>query len=153
MARSCALLAGMLSDEIRHCRLFHAAMPSRQSRPCRIMRLWSLGGFVLGFLTALAGRQSIWICTAAVEATVHRHLSDQLHFLEGRDRGVKAIILDINEEELAHLHTAEGHLPEMNSVQKMLHGTITVLSDLMIWLSTWGDSTRMAKALQEATKE
>ncbi|GLS22798.1 hypothetical protein GCM10007874_58180 [Labrys miyagiensis] len=145
-------LTEMLGDEIRHCRLFRTAMPSRQSQPCRVMQFWSLGGFVLGFLTALAGRQSIWVCTAAVEAAVHRHLGDQLHFLAGRDEGVKVIILDINEEEVAHLYTAEQHLRGTNPAQRLLHGIITVLTDLMIWLSTWGDSTRMAKALREAER-
>ncbi|WP_448954717.1 demethoxyubiquinone hydroxylase family protein [Labrys neptuniae] len=142
-------LAGMLADEIRHCRLFRAAMPTRASRPCRIMQLWSLGGFVLGLLTALAGRQSIWVCTAAVEAAVHRHLGDQLHFLAGRDEGAKTIILDINEEEIAHLTTAQNHLTSQGWLNRLLHGTITMLTDLMIFLSTWGDSTRMARALAE----
>ena len=102
-----------------------------------------------GCVTAVAGRQSVWVCTAAVEAAVHRHLTDQLDFLEGRDSGVKEIILDINEEELAHLRTAQTHLAALNGPKRLLHGTITVLTDLMIWLSTWGDSTRMAKTPRE----
>ena len=78
-------LAEMLGHERQHRAKFFAAMPARGSRPCRIMSLWSLGGSLLGLLTALAGRQNIWVCTAAVEAAVHRHLDDQLHFLSGRD--------------------------------------------------------------------
>ena len=35
-------LEDMLADERRHCDLFRAAMPARQSRPCRVMRLWSV---------------------------------------------------------------------------------------------------------------
>ena len=91
-------LAEMLGHEKQHCAAFFAAMPERGSRPCRIMSLWSMGGWLLGFLTALAGRHSIWLCTAAVEAAVHRHLDDQLHFLAGRDAGLHAIILSIREE-------------------------------------------------------
>jgi len=52
-------LAEMLGHERQHCAKFFAAMPARGSRPCRIMSLWSLGGSLLGLLTALAGRQSI----------------------------------------------------------------------------------------------
>ena len=74
-------LSEMLAHEQKHCAAFFGAMPQRNSRPCRIMSLWSWGGWLLGFLTALMGRQAIWICTAAVEAAVHRHLDDQLHFL------------------------------------------------------------------------
>ncbi|MBP0583184.1 demethoxyubiquinone hydroxylase family protein [Labrys sp. LIt4] len=146
-------LSGMLADEIRHCALFRAAMPTRQSRPCRIMQLWSLGGFVLGFLTALAGRQAIWVCTAAVEAAVHRHLGDQLHFLAGRDEGARTIILDINEEEVAHLTTAQSQLTEPGLPKRVLHGVITALTDMMIFLSTWGDSVRMARALAEQAQD
>jgi 3-demethoxyubiquinol 3-hydroxylase len=62
-------LAEMLEHEKRHCRLFFEAMPARHSRPCRIMSLWSWGGALLGVITALMGRQAIWICTAAVEAS------------------------------------------------------------------------------------
>ena len=64
------------------------------------MSLWSRGGWLLGFLTALMGRQAIWICTAAVEAAVHRHLDDQLHFLPSRDPELRDIILSIREEEI-----------------------------------------------------
>jgi ubiquinone biosynthesis monooxygenase Coq7 len=105
-------LAEMLGHERQHCAKFLAAMPARGSRPCRVMSLWSLGGSLLGLLTALAGRQSIWVCTAAVEAAVHRHLDDQLHFLSGRDADLHAIILSIREEELAHLRHALDHLDE-----------------------------------------
>ncbi|RUW59947.1 demethoxyubiquinone hydroxylase family protein, partial [Mesorhizobium sp. M2A.F.Ca.ET.067.02.1.1] len=78
-------LSEMLGHERQHCTAFHAAMPGRKSRPCRVMQFWSWGGWLLGFLTALLGPQGIWACTAAVEATVHRHLDDQLHYLAERD--------------------------------------------------------------------
>ena len=78
-------LTHMLEHELKHCAIFSAAMLTRNSRPCRLVSLWSMGGSVLGFLTALLGRQGIWTCTAAVEATVHRHLDDQLRFLAGRE--------------------------------------------------------------------
>src|ERR1700721_2962618 len=73
VARRCCpevvpFLEEVLGHEIRHHASFSAAMPSRAARPCRVMALWSNGGLVLGFLTALLGRQGIWICTAAVEA-------------------------------------------------------------------------------------
>src|SRR4029079_12619982 len=86
-----AFLEETLAHEVRHCAMFRAAMPARDARPCRIMSLWGNGGFVLGFLTALMGRQGIWICTAAVEAAVHRHLGDQLQFLSERDPELHAL--------------------------------------------------------------
>jgi len=146
-------LADMLAHEKRHCAAFFGAMPTRNSRPCRIMSLWSWGGSLLGLLTALMGRQAIWICTAAVEAAVHRHLDDQLHFLNGRDAVLRDVILSIRDEELAHLHHAEERIESKGRVGRLLHRLITYATDVVIWLSTWGDSTRMAQELRHARHE
>ncbi|WP_337797027.1 demethoxyubiquinone hydroxylase family protein [Rhizobium skierniewicense] len=136
-------LEEMRDDEIDHCRLFRDAMPARGARPCRIMALWSLGGFVLGFLTALSGQNTIWICTEAVESTVHRHLGEQLRFLQKRDPDLYALILSIQEQELAHLTEAENSQKHRGTMRKVLLPIIGGLTDLMIWLSTWGDSSWM----------
>ena len=143
-------LTEMLGHEREHCAAFHAAMPKRNSRPCRVMRLWSLGGWLIGFATALLGHQGVWACTAAVEATVHRHLDDQLHFLAKRDPEFHAIILSIREEELAHLHHAEAQLRSPGRLVNALRQGIALTTDVLIWLSTWGDSTRMERALRAA---
>lgn len=140
----------MLQHELRHCAVFYGAMPARRSRPCRIMSLWSMGGSLLGLMTALLGRQTVWICTAAVEAAVHRHLDDQLGFLSSRDKELYDIILDIREEELSHLHHAEAQLCSPGTYQRVVRGTISVLTDMLIWLSTWGDSARMAADLRRS---
>ena len=143
-------LGEMLEHEIRHCTVFSAAMPARRSRPCRLISLWARGGALLGFLTALTGRQGIWTCTAAVEAAVHRHLDDQLGFLATRDRDLHDAIRDIRVEELSHLHHAEMQLQPPNLYHRSLRKLISFLTDLMIWLSTWGDSARMARDLRRA---
>jgi ubiquinone biosynthesis monooxygenase Coq7 len=141
-------LTEMLGHEVEHCAAFRAAMPTRQSRPCRVMSLWSMGGWLLGAATALAGRQSIWICTAAVEAAVHRHLDDQLFFLAGKDLELHGIIAAIREEELSHLHHAEEQIAGKVSQRHVLRGLISTVTDALIWLSTWGDSARMARDLR-----
>src|SRR5262249_13682532 len=105
-----AFLEETLAHEVRHCSMFQGAMPNRGARPCRVMSLWGNGGLVLGFLTALIGRQGIWICTAAVESAVHRHLEDQLRFLRHRDIELHSLILSIQQEELAHLHHAQQRI-------------------------------------------
>ena len=125
-------------------------MPARNARPCRIMALWGNGGYVLGFLTALMGRQGIWVCTAAVESAVHRHLQDQLHFLCDRDPELRALVLAIQEEELSHLHHAEARIAVRSMWSRALGAFISWSTDVAIWLSTWGDSTRMARELAAA---
>jgi ubiquinone biosynthesis monooxygenase Coq7 len=142
-------LSNMLNDERDHCAIFKAAMPDRRSRPCRVMHFWSYGGWLLGFATALLGRRGIWACTAAVEATVHRHLEDQLNFLLGKDADLRELILSIQEEELAHLRHAEQQLVLPGQPFWGLRRAIALATDSLIWLSTWGDSSRMARALKE----
>jgi ubiquinone biosynthesis monooxygenase Coq7 len=148
-----AFLEETLGHEVRHCALFRSAMPARQARPCRVMALWGNGGYVLGFLTALMGRQGIWICTAAVESAVHRHLDDQLHFLRSRDPELNELVLSIQEEELSHLHHAEERITTRGFRARALNGLITWSTDAVIWLSTWGDSTRMARELAAAHRQ
>ncbi|MBX4909617.1 MULTISPECIES: demethoxyubiquinone hydroxylase family protein [Rhizobium] len=136
-------LREMRDDEIEHCRLFRDAMPSRNAKPCRVMAFWSLGGYLLGFLTALGGRNMVWVCTEAVESTVHRHLEDQLIFLKSRDPQLHGLIASIQEEELAHLREAERNQTKRGIGRALLLPVIAALTDLMIWLSTWGDSSWM----------
>jgi 3-demethoxyubiquinol 3-hydroxylase len=135
---------------VRHCDKFHAAMPARQSRPCRIMQFWSFGGWALGTITALLGRNSIWICTAAVEEAVHRHLDEQMNYLRLRDAELYDVIASIRSEELAHLDHAENELKAAGAKFPALRKTIAAITELLIWLSTWGDSRRMASALRAA---
>jgi 3-demethoxyubiquinol 3-hydroxylase len=143
-------LSRMLAHEREHCAAFQAAMPARDARPCRIMKLWSFGGWLLGFLMALLGRQGIWACTAAVEAAVHRHLDDQLRFLAERDRQLHQVIASIREEELSHLRHAENNLRSPGPLLRSLRLAISHITDALIFLSTWGDSRRMSRDLRAA---
>jgi ubiquinone biosynthesis monooxygenase Coq7 len=145
-----AALADMLAHEKKHCAAFAAAMPQRNTRPCRVMTFWGFGGWLLGFLTAQMGRQAIWVCTAAVEGAVHRHLDEQLEFLAQRDVELHRIILEIREEELSHLHYAETHIESNTRSYRLLSRIIADATEVLIWLSTWGDSSRMKKELRDA---
>ncbi|WP_119270964.1 demethoxyubiquinone hydroxylase family protein [Taklimakanibacter deserti] len=146
-----APLSDIREHEIEHCRLFRDAMPARGARPCRVMSFWSLGGFVLGFATALLGQRMIWICTEAVESAVHRHLVDQLGYLEGRDAELKSLISSIQDEELSHLHEAQVRRGGAGPVQRGAVALIGALTDMLIWLSTWGDSTRMMREMRKGS--
>ena len=147
-----AFLEETLGHELRHCALFLDAMPARHARPCRVMAFWGNGGFILGFLTALMGRQGIWICTAAVEGAVHKHLDDQLLFLRGKDSELHSLIESIQEEELSHLNHAEERIKQRTPWSRLLSALISKATDIAIWLSTWGDSTRMARELAAAKR-
>ena len=139
-----------LGHEVKHLALFASAMPPRRTRPCYVMSLWGNGGFVLGFLTALFGQQSIWICTSAVEATVHKHLNHQLMFLDGKDDKLLSLIKSIQIEELQHLEHANLQIIKEGKRSWFLRMIISGATEVLIWLSTWGDSTKMVSELDLA---
>ena len=145
-----AFLEETLRHEINHCAMFRGAMPERRARPCRATILWGNGGLILGFLTALMGRKGIWICTAAVEGAVHKHLDDQLFFLRDKDPELYSLIDAIQAEELHHLNYAEERIMSRSLWARMLAAFISAATDAVIWLSTWGDSIRMARDLDAA---
>lgn len=135
-----------LSHEIDHCKKFYQAMPAYNARPCRMMWLWGIGGYLLGLITALMGKNSVMICTASVEKTVHAHLDDQIRFLHGIDNNIKKLIRTIQAEELEHLVFAERN-QRVSFMQKPLFSFIACSTDIVIWLSTQGDVNKMKKAI------
>jgi len=138
-----------LEHEEKHCELFFAAMPDRNTRPCRVMSLWGNGGYVLGFATAILGSQSVWICTSAVEETVHRHLHDQLTFLEGKDNELANLINSIKADEMQHLEHANSKIEMEGAWSRFLRFSIVLLTETLIALSMWGDSIVMAREVRE----
>lgn len=140
-------LSQTLAHEIEHCRKFKDAMPARNTRPCYTMWFWSWGGYVLGLVTALTGRNGIMVCTEAVEEAVHHHMDDQLAYLQGRDEELRTIIESIKVEELEHLHYAQAHVRH-NTLTRLTYKAIYKATDILIWLSTQGASSRMKQRLK-----
>jgi ubiquinone biosynthesis monooxygenase Coq7 len=139
-----------LSHERRHRDSFLGAMPSRGAKPCRAMAVWSIGGTVLGGITAMFGSTGIMICTAAVERTVHKHLNDQIAYLKGRDDDLAALVRQIRSEEDEHLAYAEAHHDPQSPFARSLALVVEISTDLLIWISTRGDSRQLRAVLRSA---
>lgn len=111
------------------------------------MFLWSWGGFLLGLVTGLIGRNMIMACTAAVEETVHMHLEEQVRFLNDRDNKLKDLILEIQKQEEEHLDYAQRNM-NANAGVKFIKYIVSVATEIVIFLSTWGDNIRMKHDLE-----
>lgn len=122
-------------------------MPTRAAKPCRMMFVWSFGGAALGTLTALCGRTGVFVCTAAVERTVHRHLVEQIAFLEHADPPLAQIVREILVEEDAHLAHAESHHNPDGLFARLLGALVSGATELLIFLSTRGDSLSLKSAM------
>lgn len=140
-----AMLEAALRDEIGHRDAFAAAMRSRGITPCAMLPLWWSGGALLGLATALLGRDAILTCTEAVERTVHHHMNDQIDWLRARDPALGAAIAAIRDQEVEHLDgaiAAGGRRPRW--LDRLIAGTTAAL----VWLSTYGASARLTRAIR-----
>ncbi|WP_112311974.1 demethoxyubiquinone hydroxylase family protein [Pseudogemmobacter bohemicus] len=143
-------LAELKAHEIEHCALFITALRERGGRPCRAMYLWSMGGWALGAASTVLGPNLIWACTEAVEDTVHQHLTDQLAFLRARDPVLHDLIESIRAEEEGHLDLARHHKTRDTRSSRAFQALVRHSVNLVIWLSTWGESSRMRRDLEAA---
>lgn len=141
-------LHGTLAHEQEHLFRFRALMPDRVAKPCRLMWIWSVGGLLLGGATGLLGRKAILVCTEAVERTVHRHLDEQLAWLGERDPVMSDTIRDIQQQELGHMTFAARAMGKVDPFTQALRGLIAIATESLIWLSTRGDSLRLAREIR-----
>ena len=128
-------LREMLSHERRHLQVFTAALKARQLRSCYALPLWSLGGYMLGLITALLGRRAIWSCTAAVEATVYRHIQAQKSFLAMHDHQALEAVASIEQDEKSHLDHALSQGGEPMGSGRFVWFVVANATAVAIWLS------------------
>lgn len=93
------VIEDFLADEKRHLDIFWSEIKRRNGIRCKSYWLCGLGGYVMGFVSALMGRRGIMACTWAVESVVVNHLQDQIAYLQARDdiealKTVEAILED-----------------------------------------------------------
>lgn len=127
------LLQDFLKHEKRHLATFGALLNARSVPRCKSFWLCGIGGFTLGFLTALFGKHAVMTCTAAVENVVLQHLKSQIRILsepedqEGLD-AVRSIIADENE------HHDSGVAGQGGFLYKPIHTVVSVSTTFVIWL-------------------
>jgi ubiquinone biosynthesis monooxygenase Coq7 len=143
-----AQLKTLLGHEREHLKRFRAVMDERGVRPCHTLWFWGLGGASLGAVTALLGRNAVFVCTEAVERTMHRHLSEQLAYLGDRDPFLPKVIGDIQVEEEGHLDYAVGAQDVKGAGGRFLARTISLATEILIVSSTYGGSLRMERDLR-----
>ena len=99
-------LEGFLADEKRHLDVFWQEVQRRNGVKCKSYWLCGLGGYFIGFISALMGRRGIMACTWAVESVVVNHLYEQIAYLRGKDdlAALKAVE-EILEDEQNHRDT------------------------------------------------
>jgi len=120
--------------EESHRAIFEAELRRRGRPRCRSYLLCGLGGYVLGFSTALFGRNAIAATTVAVERVVLAHLKLQLKILEGQDEAAVDAITKIVAEEQQHHDCSAAHVAERKIWSKLLTPVVSASTESVIWL-------------------
>lgn len=129
------VLEAMLLHEREHYATFNRLLNSRRIRHCYGLGLWAFGGAVLGTLTALLGRNAIWVCTNSIETTVLHHLEWQLAFLNKHDAEAYAAVLSIKSDEEEHREMGRSNGKE-SFLYKPIFWLVQRSTEFAIWLST-----------------
>jgi len=72
----------MYQQELEHLNYFEGKIKEQKVRPTLMQPIWKIGGFALGFITAIVDKKSAMACTTAVEETIDVHYQEQLNELE-----------------------------------------------------------------------
>ncbi len=76
------LVKHMKEQEDVHFEYFNSEIIKQKIRPTAMQPIWKVGGFALGFFTALAGKKAAMTCTTAVEEVIDEHYQEQIADLE-----------------------------------------------------------------------
>jgi ubiquinone biosynthesis monooxygenase Coq7 len=95
------LVEEMKKQEDVHFEYFDEQLKKQKIRPTIMQPIWRVGGFALGFLTALADKRAAMACTTAVEEVIDEHYQSQLNSLK-EEKDLKEKIEKFRAEELEH---------------------------------------------------
>ena len=107
----------MREHERKHYDNFTELMKRRSITPSKLLPLWNIAGFSLGWLTGICGANSAMVCTMAVEKVVVQHYNNQLStFNHDDDTELTNIITTHRDEENTHHDYAHNHLSKQNQL-------------------------------------
>ncbi|MEO8375872.1 MAG: demethoxyubiquinone hydroxylase family protein [Sphingomonas bacterium] len=129
-----AEITGFLEHERRHRAIFGTELARRGRGRCRSFLACGLGGFVLGAVTGLLGRDAIAATTRAIETVVLRHMQEQVAELDGIDPQAVTALRDIIGDEQAHHDASEARLGRGAIWSAILDPVVAGSTEAVIWM-------------------
>ncbi len=127
------MLQEFMSDEQRHLEIFWKEIQQRNGVKCKSYWLCGLGGYVMGFVSALLGRKGIMACTWAVESVVITHLENQLIYLsDNEDISAYDAVNSILDDEKNHRDIGHANKGATNLLYKPLRSIISLFTEIII---------------------
>jgi ubiquinone biosynthesis monooxygenase Coq7 len=129
-----AELDRFLAHERGHRARFGAELARRGQRRCRSYFWCGLGGFVLGAITGIAGRQAIAATTVAIERVVLRHMHEQVDELAGIDEDAARALREVIAEEQEHHDLSLARLAPHGIWPRIVDPVVAASTHAVIWL-------------------
>lgn len=124
-----AKIQEMYDQEKHHYDVMEKMVLKHRVRPTLLTPLWHVGGFALGAVTALMGKEAAMACTVAVETEIAQHYNDQLRELikeAPEETELAETISAFRDDELHHLDVGldEGakNAPAYDLLEKAIRG-------------------------------
>ncbi|KAJ3997971.1 COQ7 protein [Lentinula boryana] len=106
------LIQEMWDQEKKHLEVMNKMQLQHRVRPTILMEVAKIGGFGLGAVTALLGKEAAMACTEAVETVIGEHYDDQLKEMESLPSThpsvplMREVVKEFRDDELEHLDIA-----------------------------------------------
>ena len=118
--------------EEQHRAIFAHHLAASGIRRCISYHACGLGGFALGFTTALVGTKAIHATTYAVEHVVLAHLVHQMAHLRDADPQAFACVAKIHADEQAHHDNAEAGMGRQDKLTQLLITIVKLCTEAVI---------------------
>lgn len=92
-----SLVSEMKTHEDEHFEYFDKKIIKKRVKPTIMAPIWKIGGYALGFATAMLDKKAAMVCTTAIEEVIDEHYQEQLNEIE------EAEINNDNKKELLDL--------------------------------------------------
>ena len=95
-------IKNMKEHEEVHCNFFENEIKKRNIKPTKLLPLWDLLGFGLGFSSTILGKKAAMLCTASVEEVIDDHYKNQIDQIKPDENNLKNKIIKFRNDELHH---------------------------------------------------
>ena len=143
------LMQHMYDQEAGHYRYFNQVISKHRVRPTAMTPVWTAAATLLGWSTAVMGREAAMACTEAVETEIGTHYNEQVRVLldwaakceaQGQTLGpdLEQLLVDlrrIRDEELEHLDHAVDNDAKEAKPYDLLSNVIRAGCRGAIWMS------------------
>ena len=126
-----------LETEKEHLRKIEEILPS--SKRSKLVGIWKIAGYLLGFLPSLFGPRIVFATIEAVESFVEDHYEEQLKYLRAQDNpdhGLRNLLQSCQDDEIEHKNES--------AIKKKF--TPGILLNLWMKIVGWGSSSAVKVA-------